>query len=126
VIVEAVALPNHLGPVGGVIAGLVAGAFTAGLLTVLLTLIAWAIDRGAGRQPSQGPPPGARDNAAQHPAPADPAGQPRQSSRRLRPSAEAAGSGLARSSSAGLRSPQRVRSLTTLALFIARGPAVRV
>jgi hypothetical protein len=112
VIAEAAALANHLSPVLGVI-GLVAGALTAGLLAVLLTLIAWVIDRGAGRQPSQGPPPGARDNPAQHPAPAGPAGQPRPGSRRPRPGAEAAGSGPARSSSAGLRSPQRLRPLTT-------------
>jgi hypothetical protein len=123
VIAEAVALWHHSSPVVGVIAGLVAGAFTAGLLSVLLTLIAWAIDRNAGRQPSQGPPPGALDNAAQQPAPDDPAGQPRQSSRRLRPGAEAARSGLPRSSLAGLRSPQRLPSLTTLALFLARSPA---
>jgi hypothetical protein len=122
VIAEAAALANHLSPVVGVIAGLVAGAFTAGLLAALLTLIAWAIDRNAGRQPSQGPPPGALDNAAQQPAPDHPAGQPRQSSRRLRPGAEAARSGLPRSSLAGLRSPQRLPSLTTLALFIAHSP----
>ena len=122
VISEAVALWQHSNPVIGMIAGLVAGAFTAGLLAVLLTLIAWAIDRSAGRQPSQGPPPGARDNAAQHPAPADSAGQLRQSSRRLGPGAEAARSRVPRSSLARLRSPQRLRSLTTLALFIARRP----
>lgn len=122
VITEPAALANHL-PVVGVIAGLVAGTFTAGLLAVLLTLIAWAIDRNAGRQPSQGPPPGALDNAAQQPAPDDPAGQPRHSSRRLRPGAEAARSGLPRSSLAGLRSPQRLPSLTTLALLIAHSPA---
>jgi hypothetical protein len=121
VFAEAVALPNQVNPVVGVIAGLVAGAFTAGLLAVLLTLIAWAIDRSAGRQPSQGPPPGALDNAAQQPAPDDPAEQPRQSSRRLQPGAEVARSGLPRSSLAGLRSPQ-LPSLTILALFIARGP----
>lgn len=123
VITEPAVLANHLNPVGGVIAGLVAGALTAGLLAVLLTLIAWIIDRNAGRRPSQGPPPGALDNAAQEPARADPAGQPRQSSRRLRPGAEAARSGLPRSSLAGLRSPHRLPSLTTLALFIARSPA---
>jgi len=125
VIAEAVALSHHLNPLAGVIAGLVAGAFTAGLLAVLLTLIAWTIDRSAGRQPSQGPPPDALENAAQHPAPADPARQPRQSSRRPRPGAEAARSGLPHSSLAGLRSPQRLRSLTTLALCIARSPAGR-
>ena len=101
-------------PVAGVIAGLMAGAFTAGLLAVLLTLIAWAIDRSAGRQPPQGPPPGVLDNAAQHSAPADPARQSRQSSRRPRPGASAAQSRLPRSPVAGLRSPQRWRSLTTL------------
>jgi hypothetical protein len=121
VIAEPVALAVHL-PAVGVIAGLVAGAFTAGLLTVLLTLIAWAIDRNAGRQPSQGPPPGTLDNAAQKPAPDDPAEQPRQSSRRLPPGAETARSGLPRSSLTGLRPPQRLPSLATLALFIARGP----
>ena len=114
VIAEAVALPHDLNPVVGVIAGLVAGAFTAGLLAVLLTLIAWAIDRSAGRQPSQGPPPGALDNAAQHPAPASPARQPRQISRRPRPGAGAAQSRLPRSPAAGLRPPQRLRPLTTL------------
>ena len=125
VIAEAVALSHQLNPLAGVIAGLVAGAFTAGLLAVLLTLIAWAIDRSAGRQPSQRPPPGALENAAQHPAPADPARHPRQSSRRPRPGAEAARSGLPHSPLAGLRSPQRSRSLTTLALCIARSPAGR-
>jgi Domain of unknown function (DUF1707) len=118
VIAEPAALASHL-PFAGVIAGLVAGAFTAGLLTVLLTLIAWAIDRNAGSQPSQWPsPPGALGNAAQQPAPDDPAGQPRQDSRRLRPGAEAARNRLSRSSLAGLPSPQRLPSLTTLALFI--------
>ena len=123
VIAEAVALPHDLNPVVGVIAGLVAGAFTAGLLAVLLTLIAWAIDRSAGRQRSQGPPPGALDNAAQHPPPADPARQPRQSSRRPRPGAEVARSGLPHSSLGGPRQRQRLRSLTTLALCMARSPA---
>ena len=121
VIAEAVALPHDLNPVVGVIAGLVAGAFTAGLLAVLLTLIAWAIDRSAGRQRSQGLPPGALDNAAQHPPPADSARQPRQSSRRPRPGAEVARSGLPHSSLGGPR--QRLRSLTTLALCMARSPA---
>jgi Domain of unknown function (DUF1707) len=120
-ITEPVALAVHL-PAVGVVAGLVAGAFTAGLLAVLLTLIAWVIDRSAGSQPSQGPPPGALDNAAQQPAPDDPAGQPQQSGRRLRPGAEAARSGLPRSPLAGLRSPQRLPSQTTLALLIAPGP----
>jgi hypothetical protein len=114
VIGEAVALPHHLSPVVGVLAGLVSGAFTAGLLAVLLTLIAWVIDRSSGRQSSQGPPPGARDNAAQHPAPASPAGQPRQIGHRRRPGAEAAPSDVPRSPSAGLRSPQRLRPLTAL------------
>ena len=123
VIAEAVALPHDLNPVVGVIAGLVAGAFTAGLLAVLLTLIAWAIDRSAGRQRSQGPPPGALDNAAQHPPPADPARQPRQSSRRPRPGAEVARSGLPHSSLGGPRQRQRLRSLTTPALCMARSPA---
>lgn len=98
VLAEVVAVATHSNPVFGVIAGLVAGAFTAGLLAALLTLIAWAIDRNAGRQPSQGPPPGALDTAAQLPAPDDSAGPPRQSSRRLRPGAEAARSGIPRSS----------------------------
>jgi len=89
-VAEAVALSHGLNPVLGVIAGLVAGAFTAGLLAALLTFIAWAIDCSAGGQPSQGPPPAALDNAAQHPAPAGPARQSRQSSRRPRPGAEAA------------------------------------
>jgi hypothetical protein len=72
VIAEAVALSHHqLNPVVGVIAGLVAGAFTAGLLAVLLTLIAWAIDRSAGRQPSQGPPPSARGQGYQRLASAE-------------------------------------------------------
>ena len=94
VLAEVVAVATHSDPVFGVIAGLVAGAFTAGLLAALLTLIAWAIDRNAGRRPSQGPPPSALDTAAQQPAPDDPAGHPRQTSRRLRPDAEAARSGL--------------------------------
>ena len=71
VIAEAVALSHHQNPVVGVIAGLVAGAFTAGLLAVLLTLIAWAIDRSAGRQPSQGPPPSARGQGSQRLASAE-------------------------------------------------------
>jgi hypothetical protein len=110
---EAAALP-HLPVVPALFIGSVAGMFVAGLLAVLLTLITWVIDRSSGRQPSQGPPPGARDNAAQHPALASPAGQPRQIDHRLRPGAEAAPSDVPRSPSAGLRSPQRLRPLTTL------------
>lgn len=122
VLAEVVALATDSNPVFGVIAGLMAGAFTAGLLAALLTLIAWAIDRNAGRQPSQGPPPGALDTAARQPAPDDPAGQPRPSRRRLRPGAETAQSGLSRSPLAGLPSSQRLPPLTTLALFIAHSP----
>ena len=111
---EAAALP-HLDVVPALFVGSVAGMFVAGLLAVLLTLIKRVLDRSSGRQPSQGPPPGARDNAAQHPAPVGPAGQPRQIGHRPWPGAEAARSRPPRSPSAGLRSPQRLRSLTTLA-----------
>ena len=111
---EAAALP-HLPVVPALFVGSVAGMFVAGLLAVLLTLIKWVLDRSSGRQPSHGPPPGARDNAARHPAPAGPAGEPRQIGHRLWPGAEAARSRPPRSPSAGLRSPQRLRSLTTLA-----------
>ena len=111
---EAAALP-HLDVVPALFVGSVAGMFVAGLLAVLLTLIKWVLDRSSGRQPSQGPPPGACDNAARHPAPASPAAQPRQIGHRMRLGAEAARSRLPRSPSAGLRSPQRLRSLTTLA-----------
>jgi hypothetical protein len=85
------ALPHYpVSALGALAAGSVIGAFAAGLLAVLLTLIKWVLDRTSGRQPSQGPPPGARDNAARHPAPASPAAQPRQIGHRMRPGAEAA------------------------------------
>ena len=99
--------------------------FVAGLLAVLLTLIKWVLDRSSGRQSSQGPPPGAREDAAQHPAPASPAGQPRQIGHRLPPGAEAAPSDVPRSPSADLRSPPRLRPLTTLGRIAARAPARR-
>ncbi|MGH3153700.1 MAG: DUF1707 SHOCT-like domain-containing protein [Streptosporangiaceae bacterium] len=70
--------------------GSVAGMFVGGLLATLLTLIKWVLDRSSGRQTSQGPSPGAGDNAARHPAPASPAAQPRQIGHRKRPGAEAA------------------------------------
>jgi hypothetical protein len=109
------ALPHYpVSALGALVAGSVIGAFAAGLLAVLLTLITWVLDRSTGRQPSQGPPPGASDNAAQHPAPADPAGQPRHIGRRPGPGAEAAPSGVPRPPSAGLRSPRLLRPLTTL------------
>jgi hypothetical protein len=73
---EAAALP-HLDVVTALFLGSVAGMFVAGLLAMLLTPIKWVLDRSSGRQASQGPPPGARDNAALHPAPASPAVQPR-------------------------------------------------
>ena len=85
------ALPHYpVSALGALAAGSVIGAFAAGLLAVLLTLIKWVLDRTSGRQSSQGPPPGARDNAARHPAPASPAAQPRQIGHRMRPGAEAA------------------------------------
>ncbi|MGH3201772.1 MAG: hypothetical protein ACRDP5_06930, partial [Streptosporangiaceae bacterium] len=85
------ALPHYpVSALGALAAGSVIGAFAAGLLAMLLTLIRWVLDRSSGRQTSQGPPPGARDNAAQHPALADPAGQPRQIGRHPWPGAEAA------------------------------------
>ena len=85
------ALPHYpVSALGALAAGSVIGAFAAGLLAVLLTLIKWVLDRTSGRQPSQGPPPGARDNAARHPAPASPGPQPRQIGHRIRPGAEAA------------------------------------
>jgi hypothetical protein len=89
--------------------------FVAGLLAVLLTLIKWLLDRSPGRQPSQGPAPGARDNAARHLAPVSPAAQPWQIGHRTRPGAEAAQRRLPRSPLASLRSPQRVQSLSALA-----------
>lgn len=85
------ALPHYpVSALGALAAGSVIGAFAAGLLAVLLTLLKWVLDRTSGRQPSQGPPPGARDNAARHPAPANPTAQPRQIGHRMRPGAEAA------------------------------------
>ena len=85
------ALPHYpVSALGALAAGSVIGAFAAGLLAVLLTLIKWVLDRTSGRQTSQGPPPGARDNAARHPAPASPAARPRQIGHRMRPGAEAA------------------------------------
>jgi Domain of unknown function (DUF1707) len=85
------ALPHYpVSALGALAAGSVIGVFAAGLLAVLLTLIKWVLDRTSGRQPSQGPPPGARDNAARHPAPASPAARPRQIGHRMRPGAEAA------------------------------------
>jgi hypothetical protein len=109
------AFPHYpVAPLVALVVGSVVGALAAGLLAALLTLIKWVLDRSSGTQPSQGPPPGARDNAARHPAPAGPAGQPRQISRRPRPGTEAAQSPLPRPPSAGLRPPQRLRPLTTL------------
>ena len=85
------ALPHYpVSALGALAAGSVIGAFAAGLLAVLLTLIKWVLDRTSGRQTSQGPTPGARDNAARHPAPASPAARPRQIGHRMRPGAEAA------------------------------------
>ena len=85
------ALPHYpVSALGALAAGSVIGAFAAGLLAVLLTLIKWVLDRTSGRQTSQGPTPGARDNAARLPAPASPAAQPRQIGHRMRPGAEAA------------------------------------
>ena len=108
------AFPHYpVAPLVALVVGSVVGALAAGLLAALLTLIKWVLDRSSGTQPSQGPPPGARDSACQHPAPADPAGQPRQISRRPRPGTEAAPSPLLRPPSAGLQPPQRLRSLTT-------------
>ena len=108
------AFPHYpVAPLVALVVGSVVGALAAGLLAALLTLIKWVLDRSSGTQPSQGPPPGARDNAARHPAPAGPAGQPRQISRRPRPGTEAAQSPLPRPPSAGLQPPQRLRSLTT-------------
>ena len=109
------AFPHYpVAPLVALVVGSVVGALAAGLLAALLTLIKWVLDRSSVTQPSQGPPPGARDNAARHPAPAGPAGQPRQISRRPRPGTEAAQSPLPRPPSAGLRPPQRLRPLTTL------------
>jgi hypothetical protein len=108
------ALPHYpVSALGALAAGSVIGAFAAGLLAVLLTLIKWVLDRTSGRQSSQGPPPGARDNAARHPAPASPAAQPRQIGHRPWPGAETARSRLPRPPLAGPRSPQRPRPLTT-------------
>ena len=108
------AFPHYpVAPLVALVVGSVVGALAAGLLAALLTLIKWVLDRSSGTQPSQGPPPGARDNAARHPAPASPAVQPRQISRRPRPGTEAAPSPLLRPPSAGLQPPQRLRSLTT-------------
>jgi hypothetical protein len=111
---EAAALP-HLDVASALFLGSVAGMFVAGLLAGLLTLIKWVLDRSSSRQPSQEPSPGARDNAARPPAPANPVARPRQIGHRLPPGAEAARSRPSRSPSAGLRPPQRLRSLTTLA-----------
>jgi Domain of unknown function (DUF1707) len=109
------AFPHYpVAPLVALVVGSVVGALAAGLLAALLTLIKWVLDRSSGTQPSQGPPPGARDSACQHPAPAGPAGQPRQISRRPRPGTEAAQSPLPRPPSAGLRPPQRLRPLATL------------
>jgi hypothetical protein len=108
------ALPHYpVSALGALVAGSVIGAFAAGLLAVLLTLIKWVLDRSSGTQPSQGPPPGALDDAARHPAPASPAAQPRQIGHRPRPGAETARSRLPRPPLAGPRSPQRPRPLTT-------------
>jgi Domain of unknown function (DUF1707) len=112
------ALPHYpVSALGALVAGSVIGAFAAGLLAMLLTLIKWVLDRSSGRQPAQGPPPGARDSAARHPSPASPDAQPRQIGHRPWPGAEAARSRLPRSPSASLR------SLATLALSAARTPA---
>ena len=109
------AFPHYpVAPLVALVVGSVVGALAAGLLAALLTLIKWVLDRSSGTLPSQGPTPGARDSACQHPAPASPAVQPRQISRRPRPGAGAAQSRLPRSPAAGLRPPQRLRPLTTL------------
>ena len=79
--VGAAVLP-YFGVVTALFLGSVASMFVAGLLLVLLTFIKWVLDRGSGRQLSQGPPPGARDSAARPAAPASPAAQPRQIGRR--------------------------------------------
>jgi hypothetical protein len=86
---EATALP-HFDVVTALFLGSVAGMFVAGLLAMLLTFIKWVLDRSSSRQTSQGPSPGAGDNAARHPASASPAAQPRQIGHRERPGAEAA------------------------------------
>ena len=70
--------------------GSVASMFVAGLLAGVLTLVKWVLDRTSARQPSQGAPPGAENNAARHPAPASPTARPRQIGHRTRPGAEAA------------------------------------
>jgi hypothetical protein len=111
VVAEAAALP-HFSVLTALFLGAVPAMFVAGLLTTLLTLIKWVLDRSSSRQFSQGPP-GARDSAARHPAPASPATQPRQIGHRPRPGAEAARSRPPRSRSSGLRPPQRLQSLTT-------------
>jgi hypothetical protein len=89
VTVEAAALP-HFDVVTALFLGSVPAMFVAGLLGGLLTLIKWVLDRSSARQPSRGPSPGARDNAARPPAPASAAAQPRQIGHRMRPGAEAA------------------------------------
>ena len=84
----AAALP-HFDVVTAVFFGSVAGMFVAGLLGGLLTLIKWILDRPAAKQASQGPPPGAGDNADRHAAPASLTRQPKQIGHHVRPGAEA-------------------------------------
>jgi hypothetical protein len=103
---EALVANTHIPVTTRLIVGAVPGAFAAGLLAVLLTLIAWVIDRNSGRQRSKPLPPAAGNTAAHHPAPADPAGEPRRiSRRRLGPGAEAARNRLSRSPLTGPQSP---------------------
>jgi hypothetical protein len=111
---EVAAFP-HFPVVTALFLGSVAAMFVAGLLATLLTLIKWILDRSSGGQTSQGPTPGARDHAARLPASASPAAQPRQIGHRKRPGAEAARGRFSRSPSAGLRPPQPLQSLTTVA-----------
>jgi hypothetical protein len=66
------------GPVVGAVAVPLVGLFVAVLLAGLLTLLSWVLEKGPGRQPSQGRPSGPSGKVSQRPASADSAKSPPQ------------------------------------------------
>jgi hypothetical protein len=76
-VIPAAAVISVGGPLTlAVIFGLLLGSFLAVLIPGFLTLLSWAFDKSSGSRTAQGPPPGARGNTHQPPAPADPTGSP--------------------------------------------------
>ena len=62
----------------GLVLGVFAGSLVAALLFGFLTFLSWVLGKPFSRHPSQGLPPDASGNAAQHLASADSAGPPSQ------------------------------------------------